>query len=79
MKSLFVQAGLTVLAVMRYRQGAADAFDTSYGPDDMKQPTPSPYSAYPTGESGDPYQQQPFSAPDDRPAAGGEFQQPPTY
>ena len=56
-----LQAALTALAVMRYRQGAADAFTSSYEPEGVTQPTPSPYSTYAGGESGDPYQQPPFS------------------
>ena len=73
---------------MRYRSGAADAFDSTYPGDDIKQPTPSPYSSYPTGGEQPgaevPYQQQqqPFSNPEDRTAPGigtSDFSQPPTY
>ena len=64
------QAGLTVLAVLRYRQGVTESFaqpgsyDEPGGTGGMPQPTPSPYSAYPGsggGESAEPYQQSPFS------------------
>ena len=76
----YLQAGLAVLAVLRYRQGAADAFASpGYMPDGTTQPTPSPYSSYPGGESGDHYQQPPFAGADEpKQMPPGDFQQP-TY
>ncbi len=59
---LFSQAGLTYLAVQRYRSGAAEAFTSQYEGEPGAQPgAPSPYSTYAGGETGDPYQQPPFS------------------
>ena len=70
------QAGSTVLAVMRYRQGITEEFaQTTAGdyPGTMgggaggPQPTPSPYSSYPAGgaeqPAADPYQQGGFQQP----------------
>ena len=92
---LCVQGGLTFLAVMRYRQGVSEQFASGIDQDQVgaggqPQPTPSPYSAYPSaqpgggggmgGDSGDPYQQGPFSQapPMESKQAPGDFQ-PPTY
>ncbi|KAK2161516.1 hypothetical protein LSH36_115g06012 [Paralvinella palmiformis] len=80
---------LTGLAVMRYRKGVTEDFSSGYEPDvigagvggaGVPQPTPSPYSSYPAaGETGDPYQQAPFSgAPQPPKQPPGDFQ-PPTY
>jgi hypothetical protein len=78
--SIITFAALTALAVMRYRQGASDAFTTSYEPEGVTQPTPSPYSTYAGGETGDPYQQQPpFGEHEQKqPPPPGDFN-PPTY
>lgn len=73
--SLALQAALTYLAVQRYRAGVTEPFaaTTGYEPDMTAgggipgagvpgQPgAPSPYSTYAGGETGDPYQQPPFS------------------
>ena len=58
---LFSQAALTYLAVQRYRSGVAEAFTSTYEPEGTTQSAPSPYSTYAGGETGDPYQQPPFS------------------
>ena len=57
----FLQAALTYLAVQRYRSGVAEAFTSTYEPEGTQQSAPSPYSTYAGGETGDPYQQPPFS------------------
>jgi len=76
--SIFTFAGLTALAVMRFRQGAGDAFSTTYDHEGgVTQPTPSPYSTYAGGESGDPYQQPPFGE-EKRGPPPGDFSAP-TY
>ena len=85
----YSQGVLTGLAVMRYRKGVTEDFSSGYEPDvigagvggaGVPQPTPSPYSSYPAaGETGDPYQQAPFSgAPQPPKQPPGDFQ-PPTY
>ena len=56
-----MQAALTYLAVQRYRSGVAEAFTSTYEPEGTQQSAPSPYSTYAGGETGDPYQQPPFS------------------
>ena len=74
---------------MRYRQGVSEQFAAGIDQDQLPggpgaQPTPSPYSAYPSGAVGqdtsDPYQQAPFSQapPMEQKQAPGDFQ-PPTY
>lgn len=69
--SIFSWGGLTFLAVQRYRVGAQETFNTGYNQD----PTAtSPYSSYPGSDTGDPYQQPPFSQQKDVPDY-----QPPTY
>ncbi|KAL8601463.1 hypothetical protein ACOMHN_000405 [Nucella lapillus] len=69
--SIFSWGGLTFLAVQRYRLGAQETFNTGYNQD----PTAtSPYSSYPGSDTGDPYQQPPFSQQKDVPDY-----QPPTY
>ena len=74
-----LQAGLTALAVMRFRQGAGDAFSTTYDHEGgVTQPTPSPYSTYAGGETGDPYQQPPFGEEKRGPPPPGDFSAP-TY
>ena len=75
MLSLHFQAGLTVFAVKKYRQGASEAFTSQYDPSDPNaQHTPSPYSSYPGDGAMDPYQQPPFSG---GPGGGAGQQQPP--
>ncbi|XP_074647888.1 synaptogyrin-3-like [Tubulanus polymorphus] len=70
--SIGTWAGLTVLAVMRYRQGSAAAFAPSFESNQSQ----APYSSYPGGpENVDPYQAPPFTG-DKGPAP--EYQ-PPTY
>lgn len=50
------QGGLTALAVLKYRKGVSEDFAGGYGADGMSggptQPTPSPYSAYPSTGGG---------------------------
>ncbi|CAE1250501.1 Synaptogyrin-1,Putative synaptogyrin-2 like protein,Synaptogyrin-3,Synaptogyrin-2 [Acanthosepion pharaonis] len=62
---------LTFLAVQKYRMGASDAFTTGYEPEPNAS---SPYSSFPGSETGDPYQQPPFSTQKEAP----DFQAP-TY
>lgn len=68
---LVFQGGLTFLAVQRYRLGAQEAFNTGY---DQDPNASSPYSSFPGSDSGDPYQQPPFSQQKEAPDY-----QPPTY
>ncbi|XP_046359609.1 synaptogyrin-2-like [Haliotis rufescens] len=56
--SIFSWGAITFFAVRRYRQGAQDAFTTGYDPDPNAS---SPYSSFPGSDTGDPYQQPPFS------------------
>ncbi|GFS19646.1 synaptogyrin [Elysia marginata] len=69
--SIFTWAGLTFLAVRRYRMGAQEAFASGY---DQDPNASSPYSSFPGSETGDPYQQPPFSQQKETP----DYQQP-TY
>ncbi|GAB1600412.1 synaptogyrin-1-like [Argonauta hians] len=62
---------LTFLAVQKYRLGAGEAFTSGYEPEAN---VSSPYSSFPGSETGDPYQQPPFSAQKEAP----DFQTP-TY
>jgi len=78
--SILSFAGLTYFAVMRFKEGASEAFaSNAYDQNDVTQPTPSPYSTYAGGESGDPYQQPPFGGMSDqqRPPSGNF--NPPAY
>lgn len=68
---VFLQGVLTFLAVQKYRMGASDAFTTGYEPEPNAS---SPYSSFPGSETGDPYQQPPFSTQKEAP----DFQAP-TY
>ncbi len=108
--ALLFQAGLTALAVLKYRKGIAEDFSAGDMGQDAgpgSQPAPSPYSAYPSaggggggyapssggggyppsnaggyggGESGDPYQQAPFTGvPEQKPQQPPADFQPPTY
>jgi hypothetical protein len=78
---------------MRYRKGVGEDFSSGYDPDVIGGgvgggtggvggaiPQPTPYSSYPTaGETGDPYQQGPFTGvPEPVKQPPGDFQ-PPTY
>lgn len=70
--SLYLLQGvLTFLAVQKYRLGASEAFTSGYEPEAN---VSSPYSSFPGSETGDPYQQPPFSAQKEAP----DFQTP-TY
>ncbi|CAG5126579.1 unnamed protein product [Candidula unifasciata] len=69
--SIFTWGGLTFLALRRYRQGAQEAFATGY---DQDPNASSPYSSFPGSDTGDPYQQPPFSQQKETP----DYQQP-TY
>ncbi|KAL8586187.1 hypothetical protein ACOMHN_057749 [Nucella lapillus] len=69
--SIFSWGGLTFLAVQRYRLGAQEAFSTGC---DQDPNASSPYSSFPGSDSGDPYQQPPFSQQKETPDY-----QPPTY
>lgn len=66
------QACLTVLAVLRYRQGVTETFlPAGYEPDAGGQgqgvpPGQSPFSGYSASEGTDSFQQQPFSAGNQR-------------
>ncbi|XP_002736675.1 synaptogyrin-3-like isoform X2 [Saccoglossus kowalevskii] len=75
--SIISWAGLTALAVMRFRQGSAQAFSQGYEPD-MAGPDSSPYTSYPTGgdASQESYQEPPFSGGS---ATGESEYKPPTY
>ena len=55
-----LQAVLTVFAVRRYREGTSEQFTSGYQ-DNQQQNQSSPYSSFPGSDSGDPYQQPPFS------------------
>ena len=65
------QGGMTFFAVRRYREGNQETFATGY---DQEQNASSPYSSFPGSDTGDPYQQPPFSGQKEAP----DFQ-PPTY
>ncbi|CAL1533611.1 unnamed protein product [Lymnaea stagnalis] len=69
--SIFTWGGLTFLAVRRYRLGAQEAFASGY---DQDPNASSPYSSFPGSDTGDPYQQPPFSQQKETP----DYQQP-TY
>lgn len=70
---LSIQGGITFFAVRRYREGFEDTFAQRSSYDDQTQS--SPYSSFPGSETGDPYQQPPFSGTQKEPT---DFQQP-TY
>ncbi|XP_033739876.1 synaptogyrin-2-like [Pecten maximus] len=63
--------GLTFFAVRRYREGSQETFTQGY---ETEQNASSPYSSFPGSDTGDPYQQPPFSGQKEAP----DFQ-PPTY
>ncbi|KAJ8318932.1 hypothetical protein KUTeg_004023 [Tegillarca granosa] len=69
--SILTWGGLTFFAVRRYREGGQDAFQSGYEPN---QNVSSPYSSFPGSDTGDPYQQPPFSGQKEAP----DYQQP-TY
>ncbi|PVD39379.1 hypothetical protein C0Q70_02009 [Pomacea canaliculata] len=69
--SIFTWGALTFLAVRRYRLGGQEAFNSGF---DQEQNASSPYSSFPGSDSGDPYQQPPFSQQKETPDY-----QPPTY
>ncbi|XP_013417531.1 synaptogyrin-1-like [Lingula anatina] len=73
--SIGTWAGLTVLAVMKYRQGVSDMFSSGYG--DPSNVGSSPYPSYP-GDN-DPYQEPPFSGPPPQSQGGTDQYTPPTY
>ncbi|XP_041362528.1 synaptogyrin-2-like [Gigantopelta aegis] len=56
--SIATWAALTFFAIRRYRAGAQDVFSSGYEPDPNAS---SPYSSFPGSDTGDPYQQPPFS------------------
>ncbi|ESP03938.1 hypothetical protein LOTGIDRAFT_156540 [Lottia gigantea] len=62
--SIFTWAATTFFAVRQYRMGAQDAFASGYDPEPN---VSSPYSSFPGSDTGDPYQQQPFSQPKETP------------
>ncbi|XP_070579896.1 synaptogyrin-2-like isoform X2 [Ptychodera flava] len=73
--SIISWAALTALAVMRYRQGASQAFTRDYEPEAGANQS-SPYTSYPSDPSQESYQEPPFvGAPE---AAEGEYK-PPSY
>lgn len=69
--SIFSWGALTFFAVRRYRLGAQEAFASGY---DQDPNASSPYSSFPGSDTGDPYQQPPFSQQKETP----DYQQP-TY
>jgi len=75
---------LTYFAVMRYRKGVSEDFSGGYDQDNMGGGgmgggmPPAPYYSPSAGESGDPYQQSPFSGGAEVKQPPGDFQ-PPTY
>ncbi|XP_050391093.1 synaptogyrin-2 [Patella vulgata] len=69
--SIFTWAASTFFAFRQYRMGAQDAFASGYDPEPN---VSSPYSSFPGSDTGDPYQQPPFSQQKEVP----DFQ-PPTY
>lgn len=71
--SILSWGGITFFAVRRYREGFEDTFAQRSSYDDQTQS--SPYSSFPGSETGDPYQQPPFSGTQKEPT---DFQQP-TY
>ncbi|XP_048761010.1 synaptogyrin-3-like [Ostrea edulis] len=70
--SIITWGGITFFAVRRYREGFGEAFAQRSSYDDQTQS--SPYSSFPGSETGDPYQQPPFTSQKETP----DFQQP-TY
>ncbi|KAL3877269.1 hypothetical protein ACJMK2_035001 [Sinanodonta woodiana] len=70
--SIITWAVITFFAVKRYREGVQGSFASGYEPDPAQS---SPYSSFPGSETGDPYQQPPFSSQSKEPT---EYQ-PPTY
>ncbi|XP_055877398.1 synaptogyrin-2-like [Biomphalaria glabrata] len=69
--SIFTWGAITFFAVRRYRMGAQEAFASGY---DQDPNASSPYSSFPGSDTGDPYQQPPFSQQKEVP----DYQQP-TY
>lgn len=75
--SIITWAALTFFAVRRYREGTSEQFTSGYQ-DNQQQTQSSPYSSFPGSDSGDPYQQPPFSNQQNMQKDIPDYQ-PPTY